>query len=199
MKRLEINAGLAARYSFLVLPVFYLAAALGARSAGGPLWLWFNLDPDYFYLLDALNIVNLTTPGHVYHPGTTVQWLGALILKLAHPLSGAEAVTAHVLADPEWYLRLIGTVFVVLDALASLAAVALFTLPSAGAWGDMIAYFAKLGLTTGAYGGGEAGFADWGAYPKNFLKLFKRPALHVVLVLSLVVLALTWRRRARGA
>ena len=48
MKRLEINAGLAARYSFLVLPVSYLAAALWARSAGGPLWLWFNLDPDYF-------------------------------------------------------------------------------------------------------------------------------------------------------
>ena len=40
MKRLEINTGLTARYSLLVLPVSYLAAALVARcesdSQDGP-------------------------------------------------------------------------------------------------------------------------------------------------------------------
>ncbi|MCH8236664.1 MAG: hypothetical protein IIC06_00665 [Proteobacteria bacterium] len=314
MKRLEINKGLAARCSLLVLPVCYLAAALWTRSAGGPLWLWFNLDPDYFYLLDALNIVNLTTPGHVYHPGTTVQWLGALILKLAHPLSGAEAVTGHVLADPEWYLGLIGTVFVVLNALAAvalgaagawvfggplaawvlqmaplismvvlknsyhvkpealllftvlvlaavsvlslkpgllerrrmgfavafgviagfgvatkvtalpvfvlpllvlwggggglrplflygvfaLAALMVFTAPALGAYEVFFAWLAKVSQGTGAYGGGPAGFVDWAAYPKGVLKLFKRPAFHVVFILSVLTLAAAAWRRRRG-
>ena len=310
MKRLEINTGPAAWSSLLVLPVCYLAAALWARSAGGPLWLWFNLDPDYFYLLDALNIVNLTTPGHVYHPGTTVQWLGALILKLTHPLSGAEAVTAQVLADPEWYLGLIGTVFVVLNALAALAlgmagawvfggplaawilqtaplismvilknsyhvkpealllftvlvlaavsvlslkpgllerrrmgfavafgiiagfgvatkitalpvfvlpllvlwggglrsillyggfalaALIVFTAPALGASEVFFAWLAKVSQGTGAYGGGAGGFVDWAAYPKGVLKLFKRPAFHVVFILSVLTLAgAAWRRR----
>ncbi len=311
MKRLEINTGLTAWYSLLVLPVFYLAVALWARSAGGPLWLWFNLDPDYFYLLDALNIVNLTTPGHVYHPGTTVQWLGALILKLAHPLSGGEAVTTHVLADPEWYLRLIGTVFVVLNALtalalgtagawvfggplaawvlqmaplismvvlknsyhvkpealllftvlalaavsvlslkpgflekrrtcfavafgvvagfgvatkitalpvfvlpvlvlwgggglrslflygvSALAALIVFTAPALGAYEVFFAWLAKVSQGTGAYGGGAGGFVDWTAYPKGVLKLFKRPAFHVVFILSVLTLGgAAWRWR----
>ncbi|MCH7485635.1 MAG: hypothetical protein IIC04_01445 [Proteobacteria bacterium] len=61
------------------LPVAYVAVTLVLRAHTMPFWLWHNLDPDYFYLLDSLNILNLTTPGHVYHPGTTVQWLGALV------------------------------------------------------------------------------------------------------------------------
>jgi len=36
-----------------------MAAAFWTRAQGGPMWLWFNLDPDYFYLLDSLNIINL--------------------------------------------------------------------------------------------------------------------------------------------
>src|SRR3989344_2104861 len=99
--RIRSNRELAAWASLLVLPACTVLAATAARIAGGPSWLWFNLDPDYFYLLDAVNVVNLTTPGHVYHPGTTVDWLGALILKAAYPLSGGEAIAAAVLADPE--------------------------------------------------------------------------------------------------
>ena len=48
-----------------MLPLCYVAAALWARQAGGPFWLWYNLDPAYFYLLDALNVLNLTPPGHI--------------------------------------------------------------------------------------------------------------------------------------
>ena len=112
---------LAARLSLAALPACFMAAALAARSAGGPTWLWFNLDPDYFYLLDALNIVNLTTPGHVYHPGVAVEWLAALVLKAAHPFDAGAAIAAQVLVDPEHHLRLIGDFFIVLGALALLA------------------------------------------------------------------------------
>ncbi len=105
-----------------VLPICFVAASLALRLAGGPSWLWFNLDPDYFYLFDALNLVNFETPGSVTHPGTTVQSLGALVLKAAYPFDGADAITAAVLADPESHLRLIGVVMIVLNGCALLVA-----------------------------------------------------------------------------
>ncbi len=121
--RLEIssNPGFWGFGSLLVLPGAFLVAAFWAQTAGGPFWLRGNFDPDYFYLLDALNIINLTTPGHVYHPGTTVDWLAALVLKAAYPLTGADAIINTVIADPEFHLRLIGTVFLGLNGLGVLA------------------------------------------------------------------------------
>jgi hypothetical protein len=106
----------------LVLPACYVAASLILRTDSGPFWLWFNLDPDYFYLLDALNLVNLTTPGHVAHPGTTVQVLGALVLKAGYPALDAEVITATVLDDPEFHLRRISTAIIGLNAAALAAA-----------------------------------------------------------------------------
>ncbi|MDA1089894.1 MAG: hypothetical protein O3A85_06240 [Proteobacteria bacterium] len=111
--------GFWAQCSLAVLPVGYMVMAFLVRAQGGPVWLWFNLDPDYFYLFDSLNIINLTTPGHVYHPGTTVQWLGALILKVVHWGAAAEVITAKVLADPESSLSLISTVFILINGVCA--------------------------------------------------------------------------------
>ena len=99
--------GRADRLLLLVLPGCFMVAAFWVRAQGGPAWLWFNLDPDYYYLLDALNVLNLTTPGHVYHPGTTVDWLGALILKVAYLGAGAENIITAVLNDPAGMNRLL--------------------------------------------------------------------------------------------
>jgi hypothetical protein len=306
--KISTHRDVAAWCLILALSICYLAVSLAALSTGGPLWLWFNVDPDYFYLFDALNIVNLTTPGQVYHPGTTVQWLGALILKAANPLTGAEAITGQVLADPEPHLRLIASTFVVFNTLgvvalgavgyrvfgdllavavlgmapfismvvlknsyhvkpeglllltvlalavvsvlslkpgllerrrrrfavafgviagfgvatkitalpvfllpllvlgegraivlygiAALAALLLFTLPALGAYDVFFAWMATVSQGTGAYGAGPAGVVDWAAYPKSVFHLFKRPAFHVVFVLSVLTLVLAaWRRR----
>ena len=116
--KVVFTPGFLPRWSLAVLPIGYMVMAFWVRAQGGPAWLWFNLDPDYFYLLDALNILNLTTPGHVYHPGTTVQWLAALILKISHPASSSDALTGLVLADPEAYLGLISVFFITLNGLA---------------------------------------------------------------------------------
>lgn len=80
--------------------------------------MWYLVDPSYFYLYDALNLVNLNWPGHPYHPGTPLQTFGALILKITYPLTGAEAITKAVLADPEWHLRLISTATVTVTAIS---------------------------------------------------------------------------------
>lgn len=296
----------------LLLPLCYLAATWAALIAGGPLWLWFNVDPDYIYLLDSLNILNLSAPGHVYHPGTTVQMLGALIIKAANPLTGAAAITVDALGDPEFYLHLIGIVFMALNALgiftlgviayrvfgdllaaffvqfapfismlilknsyhakpealllltmlvllsvslltlkpglldanrnrfaiafgviagfgvatkitalpvfllplfvlwqwraisvygaAAFVALVIFTLPALGAYEVFYQWIVNISQNTGAYGSGSTGYVDWNDYPKNVFKLFKRPAFHVVFILSCVMVGLTlWRRRSISA
>ena len=109
------TAGRWAWAALAALPAAYVVVTLFLRAHAMPFWLWHNLDPDYFYLLDSLNILNLTTPGHVYHPGTTVQWLGALVLKAAYPFTGSGEITRAVLADPERHLRLIGNLIVALN------------------------------------------------------------------------------------
>jgi hypothetical protein len=100
----------------LILPICFLGSVLWLRSGGGPFWLWYLVDPSYFYLYDAVNLVNLNWPGHPYHPGTPVQVFGALVLKIAYPLTGGEAIADIVLADPERHLRLISTATVCVTA-----------------------------------------------------------------------------------
>ncbi len=118
--------------SLLVLPAAYFALTLVLRESGGPFWIWHTVDPSYYYLFDALNLVNLTPPGHPYHPGTPVQVLGALALKSAYPWTDASAITQAALADPESHLRLISTFFIILNTLGLLAlgGVAYFVLGS---------------------------------------------------------------------
>ena len=294
----------------LVLPVTYLALELFLRGHSGPFWVWHVVDPSYFYLLDFLNVLNLETPGHPYHPGTTVQVLGALILKAAYPFTGADGIIDAVLADPEPHLRLVSTVMLVLNAvvlavagwvahgvfrtllpalllqtgpfLSTLAlkngfhvkpepllilamvllavvtvvalkpgvlerrrlgfaaafgvvagfgmatkitcaplfllplfllgavsaitvygvvaalALAVFTAPAMGAYPVMFDWIATISQGTGAFGSGEAGLIDFARYPASVVKLFSRPVLHGVFLLSILALMAGWWRRRRG-
>ncbi len=105
----------------VVLPVVYLSSAIILRTDGGPFWIWHAIDPSYFYLLDSLNLINLTTPGHVAHPGTPVQSIGALVLLAVQGFADADTITARVLADPETHLRAMSTVLYVINAVGLLA------------------------------------------------------------------------------
>ncbi len=106
------------RLALFFLPLSFLVVALLVRDNAGPFWLWSNLDPDYWYLFDSLNMINLEWPKHIAHPGTTVQTLGAVVIKILHPLTGTDDLTRLVLADPERYLTLIGRVLIALNAIA---------------------------------------------------------------------------------
>ncbi len=115
----EINALPASRrLALLVLPLTFLAVSLLMRHHAGPFWLWSNLDPDYWYLIDSLNMINGEWPKHIAHPGTTLQALGALVIKTMHPFTGAEEINRLVLSDPETYLTIIGRALIVLNTLA---------------------------------------------------------------------------------
>lgn len=104
--------------TLLALPVVFMTVSMLMRHSAGPFWLWSNLDPDYWYLIDSLNMVNGHWPLHIAHPGTTVQLIGALFIKAMHPLTSTDEINRLVLTNPELYLPLIGRVFITLNTFA---------------------------------------------------------------------------------
>jgi len=99
-----------------LLPVVLILTLWLLRLDAGPFWQWNLLDPSYFYLLDALNILNLQLPGHLAHPGVPVYSLGAGLLRALNPLSSASEITTNVLSDPEKALTAISTLFFIINA-----------------------------------------------------------------------------------
>lgn len=89
-------------------------------TAKGPFWLGTNLDPDYCYLLNALNLAQGLPPGHTDHPGTFLQALCAIILRGTHFLAGRRLLVDDVLTRPEMYLAVL-TLAVLLLYAASVA------------------------------------------------------------------------------
>jgi hypothetical protein len=121
------------RYSIAwVLPVCFVVGAWYLRAGGGPFWQWNLLDPAYFYLLDSLNLLNGNPPGHVYHPGVTVQAFGAVMLGLVGMFRETGVIDA-VLDDPEGHLRLFSNGLIALNAIG-LALVGVIGRKIFGAW-----------------------------------------------------------------
>jgi hypothetical protein len=83
----------------------------------------------------------------------------------------------------------------VLYGVAALAAVVVFTLPAVAAYDVFFNWMMTVAQGTGAYGG-TAPVDQLTAYPLQVLKLFKRPAFHVVFILSVVVVIFALRRRS---
>jgi len=103
----------------LLLPVFIFFTTGILRDARGPYWLGTNSDPEYAYLLNSLNVATLQTPGHTDHPGTTVQVLGAGILRISYFFKQHKEknLQLSVLSDPEYYLTNINKFFITMICL----------------------------------------------------------------------------------
>jgi hypothetical protein len=109
--------------SFLLLPLLLVITAIFLNHARGPFWLGTNLDPEYVYLLNSTNLANIKGVGHIDHPGTPVQILGAVTLRVVYffNFSAKDNFHTDVLKRPEYYLKAISTVMVILNALMLLA------------------------------------------------------------------------------
>lgn len=106
----------------LILPILLVIAAVCLNDARGPDWLGSNLDPEYVYLLNAANLAGMTGVGHIDHPGTPVQVLGAVVMRVVHFVSSPGVEFGEdVLRRPEFYMGAIKSIFVVLNALMLLA------------------------------------------------------------------------------
>ena len=94
----------------LILPVAYVAALVVMQSMGTPYWLWTNIDPSYFYLMNGLEVAMGQAPADFHHPGTTTQLIAGLVLRLVHPALSADQLTDVVLSNPEQHLLLLAHV-----------------------------------------------------------------------------------------
>lgn len=100
------------------MPGLVLALSLAFSEAKGPHWLGLNSDPDYAYLLNALNVARGVPPGHTDHPGTLLQTLGAGVLLAFHAAAGQGDLASDVVARPEAYLQALQLVLLGLHAAA---------------------------------------------------------------------------------
>jgi hypothetical protein len=109
--------------SLLLLPLLLVITALFLNHARGPYWLGTNLDPEYVYLLNSTNLANLKGVGHIDHPGTPVQVLGAVTLRVVYffNFSAKDNFHTDVLKRPEYYLKAINIVMVIMNAIMLLA------------------------------------------------------------------------------
>ena len=107
----------------LVLPMIMALTAVFLNDARGPYWLGSNSDPEYVYLLNAANLAGLKGVGHIDHPGTPVQVLGAVTIKIVHFFNFSSEIDwrTDVLQRPEYYLKAINIVMVALNVLMLLS------------------------------------------------------------------------------
>lgn len=103
----------------LILPAILLVTSKRVNDARGPFWLSANSDPDYVYLLNSANMAEFEKVGHIDHPGTPVQLIGAVTIRLAHYFYNPFGDTFHadIAKRPEFFLHVINKVLVLLNFL----------------------------------------------------------------------------------
>ncbi len=102
----------------LAVPLLVLGLSLAFLWAKGPAWLGLNLDPEYPYLLNALNVAQGLPSSHTDHPGALVHLVGAGVVRVTHLVAGQGPLVRDLLARPELYLRALVLVLLGLYAAA---------------------------------------------------------------------------------
>ena len=111
----------------LILPLLLLPTAFSIRKASGPFWFAINLDPNYPYLMNSLNLANFRRPYNMEpHPGVPIQAIGGATIRLLNPTADQATLAREVATNSEFYLRSISNVFIFL-ASACLIVVGLVT------------------------------------------------------------------------
>ncbi len=109
------------KFLVVILPTIFFCTSIIMRDNAGPFWLWSNLDPDYAYLLDSLNMINSRWPQEMAHPGITLDLIGAIIIKGLHPFLSKNELTRLVLTEPEHYLQIIAHALITLNTIGLIA------------------------------------------------------------------------------
>jgi hypothetical protein len=91
-------------YIYLI-PIIYFIWYLFRIHHHGPFYLN-RIDPDYVYLLNGLNcaILDFDRIGHVQHPGTPLQLVTGLFIRITHLFAGQGNIIDDVIKYPEKYL-----------------------------------------------------------------------------------------------
>lgn len=106
-------------FILLILPAVVVFTAVSLKYSQGPYWLSSYVDPEYLYVISSLTLSEsgqTVSPGH---PGTTLQALMAVVMKISSMLTfeEKESLTVAVLANPEFYLNATSYILIILNAL----------------------------------------------------------------------------------
>ncbi len=117
--------------ALLAVPVALFILSIVMVKAQGPWGANNRSDPEYDYLLNSLSLLTFHIPGHIDHPGTTLQEFGAVVVFckwIAASLTGGWiSIQRAVLSQPDDYLRAINWgINVILCAAVFLAGLRLY-------------------------------------------------------------------------
>ncbi|MGA2910184.1 MAG: hypothetical protein ABSE04_00075 [Candidatus Microgenomates bacterium] len=110
-----------------VIPALILIVSASLKRYEGPYWLGSNSDPEYVYLLNSLNLSQFRQVQYVDHPGTTLEVLGAGVIKVFHKLRSKDTIINDVLHNPEIYLNAINQL-IIFSLVGSLFLIGVLTL-----------------------------------------------------------------------
>lgn len=98
----------------LILPSIFLFVGTNFNSAK------YAGDPNYIYLMNAINLARGKDAGHVDNPGTPVMEIGTGVLYNHYLINGSDALTLQeeVLLDPDKYVGLIQDCLILLISLS---------------------------------------------------------------------------------
>jgi len=103
----------------LILPVCFILFSLLLRKTEGPVYNSLA-DPSYAYLINSLSLAQMDGYhiGHVDHPGTPLQILGAKTIKILYTFSHEkDNIAEDVLYRPEVYINAIDYTLIILNSI----------------------------------------------------------------------------------
>ncbi len=104
----------------LILPVIFILVSILSLNFKGEFFLRLY-DPSYVYLINSLNLAQLNGygVGHIDHPGTPAQVIGAVVIYLLHLSNGVNKdIVTDVFSRPEFYISNIYLVFIFINSIA---------------------------------------------------------------------------------
>ncbi len=121
----------------LILPSLFLYVGNNFNNAK------YAGDPDYIYLMNAINLARGKDAGHIDNPGTPVMEIGSGLLYLHHMIQPTDGQTLQeaVLSNPDMYVELIRKLLLLLSTLALLFAGWFFYLRSENIWLALVIQF----------------------------------------------------------
>ena len=116
---MRINKIIILRY-FVLFVIPALLLYLGFSYVAKMQCHYYNsIDPEYLYLFNGLNLAQLKlTLGHIDHPGTPLQWLVAIVIRICHFFNSDQPLVEDVLKNPEFYLIAVDHVIIFLNSIA---------------------------------------------------------------------------------
>jgi hypothetical protein len=88
-----------------IIALMIMTLTILLKKATGPYWMGPNSDPSYLYLINSLYILDNYTPYFTDHPGTTLQLLGAVVIKALNLNFNPQNIASRVFRNPEYYLN----------------------------------------------------------------------------------------------